>query len=228
MTNSSLPANNVSTPQEEMDALLAMADQLSAMSLEMTGYVVPGIALSKQSLDMTHLCLDVKDQLRRSFIQMAQAVAAAAPPTPAQVPVLAFIAPGVEWIQGIPLTPDQLEASNPPGICDDSAWQVVCIGREPGMYISFEEANSHLTGVPNQFRQKKSSRIEALAFYRARYLAGKVEKWNEGRRSCCARRAHRGGPCAHCCNGIGLPLTPVLIIYSSTYRWSTRSADVVL
>jgi hypothetical protein len=42
----------------------------------------------------------------------------------------------IEWVQGVPLTPDQLDASFPAGVGDDLAWQVVCIGREPGLYLS--------------------------------------------------------------------------------------------
>jgi hypothetical protein len=36
-----------------------------------------------------------------------------------------------------------------------------------------------LKGVPNQFRRKKSGRVEALAYYRLLYSNGEVQKWNE-------------------------------------------------
>ncbi|KAJ7122606.1 hypothetical protein C8R43DRAFT_959313 [Mycena crocata] len=169
------PANNASTPQQEMDALLELVGTLSSMSLNLTRLcievqnVVPGIALSRQALEMTGACLDIKDQIRHAFAVVAEAaVAAAAPP-----------APLVEWIRRQALTPDQLERSHPAGLCDDSAYQVVTIGREPGIFISSDDASNNISGVPKGFRKKKDSRIEALAFYRAQFEAGKVEKWRD-------------------------------------------------
>ncbi|KAJ7655507.1 hypothetical protein B0H17DRAFT_1213975 [Mycena rosella] len=76
------------------------------------------------------------------------------------------------WVQGILLTPDQLGVQFPPGLGEDLLWQVVCIGREPGLYAS-------VNGVPNQSHKKKKSRAEALTFYHICYGKGKVEKWNE-------------------------------------------------
>ncbi|KAJ7158025.1 hypothetical protein C8R43DRAFT_1119265 [Mycena crocata] len=167
------PANNASTPQAEMDALLAMVGNLSQMSLNLTRLcievqnVVPGIALSRQSLEMTSACLDVKDQIRHAFAVVAEAAAAAAAPPP----------PSVNWVRRQALTPDQLETSHPHGLSDDSAYQVVTIGREPGIFISSDYASTNISGVPKGFRKKKDSRVEALAFYRSQFEAGKVEKW---------------------------------------------------
>ncbi|KAJ6552336.1 hypothetical protein DFH09DRAFT_1319375 [Mycena vulgaris] len=50
-------------------------------------------------------------------------------------------------------------------------WYVVIRGREPGLYRTSDEANAQTNGVPNQYRHKKTSRREALAFYRENYLA---------------------------------------------------------
>ncbi|KAJ7137347.1 hypothetical protein C8R43DRAFT_955556 [Mycena crocata] len=168
-------ATNASSPQQELDALLAMVSNLAQMSLDMTRLcidvqsVVPGIALSKRALEMTSVCLDIKgeshyiDQIRHSFALVAEAaVAAAAPP-----------APLFDWVRAEALTPDQLEASYAKGVCDNVAWQVVCIGREPGI----DDAKANVEGVPSGFRKKKDSRLEALAFYRSRYEDGKVQKW---------------------------------------------------
>ncbi|KAJ7130020.1 hypothetical protein C8R43DRAFT_1133991 [Mycena crocata] len=169
------PQVNASASQEEMDTLLAMVSDLSHMSLDMARMcievqrVVPTIALSKKSLAMTSLCMDVHDQIRHSFDVVAQAAAAAAAPPP----------PLVEWVRRQALTPEQLEASFPPGISDDSPWHVVCIGREPGIYISSDEAGLNVSGVPKGFRKKKDTRVEALAFYRARFEDHKVEKWRD-------------------------------------------------
>ncbi|KAJ7097251.1 hypothetical protein B0H15DRAFT_797931 [Mycena belliarum] len=180
MTDTTL-ASNASTPQEEMDALVAKVAALTLMSLDMARLcvdvqnVVPGIALSKQALEMTSLCIDVKTQIAPAFTAAANRAIASLvnAPVPAPVPVSDHL-----WVKGIALTPDQLEASFGPGVGDEQTWHVVCIGREPGLYASPTEANLQIEGVPNQFREKKKSRVEALAFYRHRYESARVEKWN--------------------------------------------------
>ncbi|KAJ7150174.1 hypothetical protein C8R43DRAFT_951717, partial [Mycena crocata] len=86
------------------------------------------------------------------------------------------------WSNGCedkPLPPTSSRGSHPAGLCDDSAYQVVTIGREPGIFISSDDASINISGVPKGFRKKKDSRIEALAFYRAQFEAGKVEKWRD-------------------------------------------------
>ncbi|KAJ7450108.1 hypothetical protein FB451DRAFT_1186883 [Mycena latifolia] len=86
---------------------------------------------------------------------------------------------GTEFVQGTARTPDELEALFPPGVGDYQTWHVVCIGREPGLYPSAEDADDQVKGVPNQFRQKKSGRIEALGFYRYKYGRGEVVKYSD-------------------------------------------------
>ncbi|KAJ7085638.1 hypothetical protein B0H15DRAFT_801799 [Mycena belliarum] len=176
MTDTTL-ASNASTPQEEMDALVAKVAALTLMSLDMARLCVDvqSIALSKQALEMTSLCIDVKTQIAPALTAAAnRAIASLAnAPVAAPVPV-----PDHLWVKGIALTPDQLEASFGPGVGDEQTWHVVCIGREPGLYASPTEANIQIEGVPNQFREKKKSRVEALAFYRHRYESARVEKWN--------------------------------------------------
>ncbi|KAJ7896234.1 hypothetical protein B0H14DRAFT_3425590 [Mycena olivaceomarginata] len=60
-------------------------------------------------------------------------------------------------------------------------WYVVICGRKPGMYRTAKEANDNCDGVPNQLKQKKTSRLEALAWYRQLYNgphgATGVQKW---------------------------------------------------
>ncbi|KAJ7177505.1 hypothetical protein C8R43DRAFT_1118495 [Mycena crocata] len=173
MSDNAPSATTASTSQGEMDALLAMVANLSHLSLDLTRLcidvqnVVPGIALSRKALEMTGACLDVKDQIRHAFAVVVEAAAAASAPP----------APLVEWVRRQALTPDQLETSHPAGYCDDSAYQVVTIGHEPGIFISSEDASVNISGVPKGYRKKKDSRVEALAFYRAQFEAGKVEKW---------------------------------------------------
>ncbi|KAJ7170311.1 hypothetical protein C8R43DRAFT_944830 [Mycena crocata] len=188
--NASTPATNASTSQQEVDALLAMVSSLLKMSLDLTRVcvevqgnrrlvysstpmltlrlaVVPGVALSKQALQLTGLCLDIKDQIRHTFAVVEAAVAAATPTVPPPAP----------------LTPNQLEASHPQGICDDLAWQVVCIGREPGMFISAHSLIKSFLAtrpVPTYLVSPMDiARRRTLAFYRARYADHKVHKFRE-------------------------------------------------
>ncbi|KAJ7277779.1 hypothetical protein C8J57DRAFT_1503618 [Mycena rebaudengoi] len=83
------------------------------------------------------------------------------------------------WVAGSPLAPDELEAIFPPGVGDTQTWYVVLRGQNPGLYPSYNDCDEQVRGVPKQFRQKKSGRLEALAFYRRHYTEGGVEKWTE-------------------------------------------------
>ncbi|KAJ6626304.1 hypothetical protein B0H10DRAFT_1941868 [Mycena sp. CBHHK59/15] len=173
MTTLSLATTNASNPQGELETLVAQVAALTAMSLDMTQVCidvqtqVPSIALSKRSMEITKMCLAVQTQI--PLVVASQVAAATA----------AALGPAPTFVQGMPRTPDQVDAAHPPGTNDDQAWHVVCIGREPGLYASVAEADAQVSGVPNQFRQKKASRVEALAFYRLKYTDRKVEKWTQ-------------------------------------------------
>ncbi|KAJ7438375.1 hypothetical protein B0H11DRAFT_2358566 [Mycena galericulata] len=181
MTDLSLlptPATAASNPQEELDALVKRVSELSQMALDMTRLcidvqtVVPGVALSRQAFDMARVCLDLRaDPLILAALPEAFARVTG---TPAEEP--APVAAAFDWVEFPAPTPDQMDSYYPPGVGDDLSWHVVCIGREPGLYASPEEANKQIVGVPNQFRQKKDSRLEALAFYRLRYDSQRVHK----------------------------------------------------
>ncbi|KAJ7506971.1 hypothetical protein B0H11DRAFT_1902980 [Mycena galericulata] len=174
MTDHSLPApaTAASTPQEELDALVKRVSELSQMALDMTRLcidvqtVVPGVALSRQAFDTARVCLDLRAALPEAFARATGAPAI--DPAPIAAPF--------DWVEDLAPTPDQMDSYYPPGVGDDLSWHVVCIGREPGLYASPEEANKQILGVPNQFRQKKDSRVEALAFYRLRYDSQRVHK----------------------------------------------------
>ncbi|KAJ6631939.1 hypothetical protein B0H10DRAFT_1937677 [Mycena sp. CBHHK59/15] len=166
---------NASSPQGELEALVAKVAALTAKSVELTQLcvdvqsLVPSVALSKTSIALTSLCVQIQTEIPLIIAsQVAAAVAEAAP---------AALAPS--FVQGTPRTPTQLEAAHPPGSGDFQTWHVVIRGREPGLYASVEEADAQVLGVPNQFRQKKTSRVEALAFYRLKYTDQKVEKWTD-------------------------------------------------
>ncbi|KAJ7683803.1 hypothetical protein B0H17DRAFT_1204939 [Mycena rosella] len=162
MTDTVLNAINVSNPQREMDALTAKVAELTTMCL-----------------DMTKLCIDVQSDTAATAATAAMNAATAASAATAAAFAGADATDNAIWAQGDPRTPAQMEALFPPGPNDGRPFQVVCIGREPGLYATADEANVQLLGVPNQFRLKKDTRAEALAYYRFQYNAGKVQKWTE-------------------------------------------------
>ncbi|KAJ7694391.1 hypothetical protein B0H17DRAFT_1132024 [Mycena rosella] len=86
--------------------------------------------------------------------------------------------PGPLLLHGLPKTPPEMADMFPPGVGDFQSWYVVIVGREPGLYGSAVEADAQVNGIPGQFRQKKTSRREALDFYWERYIAGAVDKIN--------------------------------------------------
>ncbi|KAJ7024510.1 hypothetical protein C8F04DRAFT_1270208 [Mycena alexandri] len=79
------------------------------------------------------------------------------------------VASKITWTRGTPPSATALAAAFPKG--SGETWYVVIRGREPGFYRTSEELTAQTRGVPNQFGQKKTSRSEALAFYRENYLA---------------------------------------------------------
>ncbi|KAJ7138170.1 hypothetical protein C8R44DRAFT_868495 [Mycena epipterygia] len=134
-------------PAEELAALVAKVD-----------------ALSKLALDMTKLAININQAIPAVVTaQVATAVALLAPSPPA-----------FTHSQG--RTPGQMEMAFPLGFGDQQSWYVVIVGREPGLYGSSAEADAQVNGIPGQFRQKKSNRLEALAFYCHRFLDGTVDK----------------------------------------------------
>ncbi|KAJ7112731.1 hypothetical protein C8R44DRAFT_882481 [Mycena epipterygia] len=144
-----LQATTAPTPQQELAALVAKV-----------------AALSNLALDLTRQCIDINQDLPRVVpLQVTAAVGK--------------LTADVEFVEGVAITPDALDALFPPGVGDYQPWYVVCVGRKPGLYPSSHEANDQVLGVPHQFRRKKSGRAEALAFYRAKHVAGQVAKMTE-------------------------------------------------
>ncbi|KAJ7916075.1 hypothetical protein B0H13DRAFT_2451280 [Mycena leptocephala] len=84
-----------------------------------------------------------------------------------------------EFEVGVAITPEALERRFPPGVGDLATWYVVAVGREPGLFISSDEAEDQVKGVPNFCREKKKSRREALDFYRHKYEHREVMKLTE-------------------------------------------------
>ncbi|KAJ7259466.1 hypothetical protein C8J57DRAFT_1515534 [Mycena rebaudengoi] len=129
------------------------------------------------TLETTRLAVEVQNRLPAvlaaveiAAAQAAQVYAHAAEPSRP---------PGPPFTEGVAITPDALETFIPES---GNIWYVVIIGRQPGLYRTPAEANLQTHGVPGQFSQKKTSRREALAFYRERYGLPPphgVQKWVE-------------------------------------------------
>ncbi|KAJ7279182.1 hypothetical protein C8J57DRAFT_1503000 [Mycena rebaudengoi] len=137
----------------------------SIPSSETAAFVAKVAMLSRLAADLTKLAIEVQTELPDILRSQMDA---------------AFPEDGdYLWVAGTPLTPDEMEAKIPPGVGDSQVWYVVLRGRNPGLYPSHADCDNQVLGVPNQFRQKKSGRLEALAFYRHNFLKGNVEKWTE-------------------------------------------------
>ncbi|KAJ7260165.1 hypothetical protein C8J57DRAFT_1514872 [Mycena rebaudengoi] len=138
----------------------------SAPSVEMETFVAKVAALSKLAVDLTKLAIEVQTELPRIVhLQMGA--------------VSEDDNDDYLWAAGTPLTPDEMEAKIPPGVGENQTWYVVLRGRNPGLYPSYLDSDAQVLGVPNQFRQKKCGRTEALTFYRYHFTRGDVEKWTE-------------------------------------------------
>ncbi|KAJ7846747.1 hypothetical protein B0H14DRAFT_3454234 [Mycena olivaceomarginata] len=152
-TFASSTATQPSTPTE-MEALVALVARLSTASM-----------------DVVRLAAEVQAKIPAVVALEAAAARASATAAAAQASPV--------WVRGIPKTPAELELQYPEG--SGETWYVVICGREPGMYHTAKEANDNCDGVPNQLKQKKTSRLEALAWYRQLYNgphgATGVQKW---------------------------------------------------
>ncbi|KAF8173321.1 hypothetical protein K438DRAFT_1980868 [Mycena galopus ATCC 62051] len=147
-------ATNASTATE-LESLVALVARLSVVSM-----------------DAVRLAAEV--QARLPAVVAAEVVHAPAA-------TAAIAASSVLWSRGVPYTPAELEARYPQG--SGETWYVVLCGREPGLYRTSAEADAVCNGVPNQVKAKKTSRREALAWYRQEYRGptgdGGVQKWTE-------------------------------------------------
>ncbi|KAJ7457106.1 hypothetical protein FB451DRAFT_1183611 [Mycena latifolia] len=168
----------MSTPQAIITA--TPAEELAALIAQVS-------ALSKLALKMTKLCLDINDAIPSVITsQVASQVAGAlAAPNRTVLWISLITAKHIssepatataKFIEGVAVTPNELDRAHPHGDGDYQAWYVVVAGREPGMYRSTAEADVQVLGVPGQFCQKKTSRREALDFYRTQYNDGCVVK----------------------------------------------------
>ncbi|KAJ7089384.1 hypothetical protein C8R44DRAFT_892342 [Mycena epipterygia] len=127
---------------------LTMTNNLQATTAptpqqELPALVTKVAALSNLALDLTRQCIDIN-----------------------LTAALAELTADIEFVEGVAITPDALDALFPPGVGKTTS---------PGT-SSAHEANDQVLGVPHQFRCKKSGRAEALVFYRTKHVAGQVAK----------------------------------------------------
>ncbi|KAJ7616996.1 hypothetical protein DFH06DRAFT_1343057 [Mycena polygramma] len=146
---SAATAPSASTPQQELEALVARVAALSQMSLAMAKH-----------------CLDVQTKLPIVFNAAVEAGVGPLIPSPPA------------WVLLTARTPDELDAAHPPAPgLNEMSYHVVSKGREPGLYASVEESDYQVLGVPGGRRLKVTTRLAALAYYRERYDANEVQKW---------------------------------------------------
>ncbi|KAJ7463429.1 hypothetical protein B0H11DRAFT_2240898 [Mycena galericulata] len=165
MTTTAAPATTAST-SSEMAALVALVARLSSATL-----------------DATRLAVEVQAKLPAvvvAEVAASAAATAAATSTEAAAAAAAAAAASPLLVRQAARTLTALEAAFPEG--SGEVWYVVIIGRKPGMYRTAAEADSLCNGIPNQLKAKKTSRREALAWYRERYNqqdGNGVQKWVE-------------------------------------------------
>ncbi|KAJ6448080.1 hypothetical protein C8R45DRAFT_1114217 [Mycena sanguinolenta] len=166
MANSS---SSVPTAANSEKDLAAVVTALMQLTVDATIHALDlnDKALTKLIVDMTRLCLDVQDKLPRVVrAEVEAAVAEVRPPTPI-------------FYQGVAPTPAQMEGMFPAGRGDNQQWHVVCVGRQPGLYATSDEADVQVHGVPDQSRRRMTGRAAALAYYRQMYEQGKVMRLTE-------------------------------------------------
>ncbi|KAJ7801657.1 hypothetical protein B0H14DRAFT_3489314 [Mycena olivaceomarginata] len=83
------------------------------------------------------------------------------------------------FFENIAPTPDQMDAEYPPGRGGQSSVVHRLRWTPAGFYVTFEEAEDEVNGVPCGYRRRVAGRIAALAYYRQMYDQGKVRRLNE-------------------------------------------------
>ncbi|KAJ7834686.1 hypothetical protein B0H13DRAFT_2369773 [Mycena leptocephala] len=166
------PSSSATT---ELEALVALVNRFATSSLETTRLAVELQGMSRIS---PHLALT--DALAAKLPVVLAAEISAVTAVAATDAAAAAEREEEEYAAAAAADPIFLEAAFPEG--SGETWDVAIPGREPGMYRTSAEADALCNGVPNQLKRKKTSRREAIAWYREHYLAGPpndVQKWTE-------------------------------------------------
>ncbi|KAJ7302313.1 hypothetical protein DFH08DRAFT_967060 [Mycena albidolilacea] len=153
------PSTSTST---ELEVLVALVGRLSAASME-----------------AMRLAVEVQARLP-AVVAGERAAATAAADAAAAAAAAAELTADPVWVRGVPKTPAEIVAQYPEG--SGETWYVVIRGREPGFYRTSAEADRVCNGVPNQLKEKKKSRRDAIAWYRSLYEGPDgegVQKWTE-------------------------------------------------
>ncbi|KAF8209389.1 hypothetical protein K438DRAFT_1753736 [Mycena galopus ATCC 62051] len=136
----------------ELEALVALVARLSTLSME-------GVRLAAEVQAKLPAVVAAEVVHARASATAAATAAAAADAAAAAA------AASPLWVRGVPLTPTELEQRHPEGSGETCA-----------------EADAACNGVPHQVKAKKTSRREALAWYRQEYhgpAGDGVQKWVE-------------------------------------------------
>ncbi|KAJ6503657.1 hypothetical protein C8R45DRAFT_1091436 [Mycena sanguinolenta] len=166
MAHTSSSAPTAATSEKELAALVTTLSKLS-IDVSQRALTLNDKNLSSLGLEMTRHCLEITECLPRVLHEHVEAaLAQLRPPSPL-------------FYQGIAPTPAHMEEMFPPGNSESQTWHVVCVGRQPGLYATSQEADAQVLGVPDQSRRKVSGRAAALAYYRSMYETDKVMRLTE-------------------------------------------------
>ncbi|KAJ7702496.1 hypothetical protein B0H16DRAFT_1483191 [Mycena metata] len=156
-------ANTANSAEKEMEVLISRLT-----------------ALSKLGLEMTRHCIDVTEAIphviRAQVDAQVDAILEGSTNANAEVTT---VEPGPTWYSTPAPTLAQMEARYPPGVNDDIAHYIVCIGRVPGLYTSSQDAEDQVRGVPDMSCRKKDTRAEGLRWYREQHTLGKTMRVSE-------------------------------------------------
>ncbi|KAJ7818076.1 hypothetical protein B0H14DRAFT_3474135 [Mycena olivaceomarginata] len=82
------------------------------------------------------------------------------------------------WVRATAKSPHQVGLDHANASDGQRVWYIVYVGREPGLY---DTVTPRSKGCPGQQYRRKTSKREALDFYRAKFEANEVAKWVEMR-----------------------------------------------
>ncbi|KAJ7701630.1 hypothetical protein B0H14DRAFT_3527593 [Mycena olivaceomarginata] len=68
----------------------------------------------------------------------------------------------------------KMDDEYPPGRGDNQAWYVICVGRQPGFYVTSRKRKTKSPVVPRAIPPPGCRGVSALAYYRSVYDQGKL------------------------------------------------------
>ncbi|KAK6969032.1 hypothetical protein R3P38DRAFT_2814976 [Favolaschia claudopus] len=173
------------TPEQEMASLVSQLAALSMASLDLTSQTIDGDnkTLSKLALTVARTCVDINGDLNLPLVLLRAHFILDRLPRVMNNVVQAAVAAAIR--ESDPLfviteapNPDVVETNLLAGN-ENAPYHVVCVGREPGLYLDSSVADNQVRGVPEQDRRKIIGRSAALNHYRTMYEQQKVKRVNE-------------------------------------------------